>query len=320
MRSAFFMAMAVFLAAVRLAAEDVNAVVAVVNNDIITTGELNKLVGPTLETIQKKYEGAQLKAVLRREYDTALNRLIDKRLLIQEGKRMLAAEEIEPRLIDQNLDSIIKDLIAQAGSLLQLKKILAKGGETIEEKKERTREEILIQMVIQKHVRSRVSVSPAEVRDYYLKRAGDYTLEKKVKSRHILIPFEGYPTPEKAKEFAESLRQKIVEGADFATLAQQHSKGPHASDGGLWEFMARPAFGGAVDEALFSLNKGEISPVIETKRGYQIVQVVDIQPGGKTPFEDVESQIRQHLQNERLNKRYMEYLAELRRTAYIRIP
>jgi len=300
-----------------LRAEDVNAVVAVVNDEIITQGELNRLLAPAIKMLSRKYSGDTLRAAMRPQYDNALNRLIDKRLLIQEGKRMIAAQEVQPRLIDQNIDSIIKDLIAQAGSLLQLKKILAKGGETLESKRERTRNEILIQMVLQKNVYGRAGVSPREIREYYRKHASDYIREKKVKSRHIVIPFGAAATRDKTKALAMSIHQELVAGADFAAMAKKRSRGPHAGDGGLWDFMKRPAFGGKIDDALFSMAKGEISPVIETSRGFQIVQVVDVQPGGKVPFEDAETEIKEHLKGERTNREYQAYLSSLRSKSYI---
>ncbi|NOZ19686.1 MAG: hypothetical protein GXP25_01215 [Planctomycetes bacterium] len=318
MRSIHYSALVFLLALGLVAAEEKNNIVAIVNDDIITMGELDKLAAPTLERLKRSSSGKEFEKRARRVYQQYRERLINQRLMIQEGKRMIAAQEIEPRLIDRNLDSIIKDLIAQAGSLLQLKKILAKGGETIEEKKERTRDEILIQMVHYKHVRSRVSVSPREVRDYYLKHKADYTRVKEVRSRQIFIPLTSKGSKEKTRAFVDSLHKKLTDGASFAALAKKHSKGPHAANGGLWDFMKRPAFGGQVDEALFSLKQGEISPVIKTSNGYHVLQVVAIRPGGKAPFEEVEEEIKKRLESERMNQRLQEFIAELRQKAYIK--
>ncbi|MEW6356896.1 MAG: peptidylprolyl isomerase [Planctomycetota bacterium] len=298
--------------------DEKNNIVAVVNDDIITMGEIDKLASPTIERLKRSASGAEFEMQARTIYKQFCERLINQRLMIQEGKRMVAAEEIEPSLLDRNVDTIIKDLIAQAGSLLQLKKILAKGGETIEEKKERTRDELLIRVVHQKYVRDRVSVTPREVREYYLAHIGDYTREKEVKSLHIFIPLTAHGSREKTRAFSDSLHQKIVEGADFAAIAKENSRDPHAANGGLWDFMKRPAFGGQIDEAMFSLNPGEISPVIETPKGFHILQVVDLRRGGKAPFEEVEEEIRTRMETERMNQRLQEFIAELRQKAYIK--
>lgn len=82
-----------------------------------------------------------------------------------------------------------------------------------------------------------------------------------------------------ARATAEALRTKLVEGADFATLAREHSDDPSAAEGGDLGTMWSGRFGPAYDEAIAALGVGEISPVIEGRSGFHIAQVTGMRKG-----------------------------------------
>jgi len=306
------------LTSVCLPAEKVDTVVAVVNDEIITSTEVRQLIEPIVAELKKKYKGAELERMIARQWREALDRLIDKKLLAQEGRKALERHEIESALVEQTVDSIVKDLIDKAGSLLQLKKMLAKTGETLEERRERTRESLLIEAMIRRNVDAWVHVSPKEVRDYYRRHIKDYTREKEVKTRHIFIPFSQYESKEKARKLAELVMEKLKKGASFESLAKQYSSGAHAKEGGLWDFMKRPAFKD-LDDVIFNLKAGEVSGIVETSRGYHIVKAEAVRPARRIPFEEVQDEIYNKLYTERRAKRYREYLKKLREKAYIEI-
>ena len=83
-------------------------------------------------------------------------------------------------------------------------------------------------------------------------------------ARHILV---------ETKEAAESLKQEIEGGADFAELAKEHSKCPSSKQGGaLGEFgqgMMVPEF----DEVVFSADVGETHGPVQTQFGYHLIEV-----------------------------------------------
>lgn len=85
-------------------------------------------------------------------------------------------------------------------------------------------------------------------------------------ARHILVDTE---------EQAQSLKQQIQDGADFADLAHQYSQCPSRSNGGdLGQFgpgMMVPEF----DKVCFSADVGSVEGPIKTQFGYHLVQVTD---------------------------------------------
>ena len=298
----------------------VDSVATIVNGEIITNEELRTSAKLALDALKEQYSGSELEAHARAVLTSRLNQLIEKKLLLHEAKLAMTKEEIKKEQVDKDLDRVVKDLIGQAGSLLQLKKLLASKGETIEQAKERRREELLIEEVLRRNVLPFVSVSPREIRDFYRAHIEEFTQRKQVQFRQILIKFSEYETKEQARQVAESVVKKLQAGSSFETLAQEYSRGPYAKEGGLWaggEFITRGIVLHEIDEAIFSLRVNELSPIIESSQGYHILRVEAIKPERVVPFDEAQEQIRRLLAEERWTKRYNEYIGELRAKAYI---
>jgi peptidyl-prolyl cis-trans isomerase C len=89
-----------------------------------------------------------------------------------------------------------------------------------------------------------------------------------VHARHILVA---------TRDQAEQLRQQIANGADFAALAVENSLDlstrPAGGDLGWFPegYLTTPE----IEQAAFSLQPGEVSQVIETKLGFDILEVLD---------------------------------------------
>jgi peptidyl-prolyl cis-trans isomerase C len=135
-----------------------------------------------------------------------------------------------------------------------------------------------------------------------------------VRARHILIKFE--PTDDAAKkalkkEKAEKLRKQIVDGADFAKLAQENSDCRSKEDGGeLIPPFRRGQMMKPFEDMAFRLKPNEISPVVETDYGYHIIQTLEINTPSKR-------QILAFLKNKQIGKQYEPMVTSLREKAKI---
>lgn len=98
-----------------------------------------------------------------------------------------------------------------------------------------------------------------------------------VRARHILLRLAPDATPAQRDSLltqAEALRQRAVSGADFAALAREYSQDPgSAAQGGDLGFFSRGQMVGPFEAAAFSLQVGEVSPVVETPFGLHIIKV-----------------------------------------------
>jgi len=128
------------------------------------------------------------------------------------------------------------------------------------------KDKFLLDVLYQREVKDKISVSEAAVKDYYDK------LANKIRLSHILVA---------NIDTAQSLVTRLSQGANFEQLAYDYSADPNAKrnrgDLGymLWGGMATlPEF----EDAAFNLQVGEVSPPIKTRYGYHLIKVVEIQP------------------------------------------
>jgi parvulin-like peptidyl-prolyl isomerase len=128
--------------------------------------------------------------------------------------------------------------------------------------------------------------------------------EERVRARHILIRVPegaGVEAEQAAKAKIEELRSQLLEGADFAELAKQHSEDPgSAVRGGELGSFGRGRMVKPFEDAAFALKEGEISDVVKSDFGYHLIKVDKVFPG-KT-FEDVQFDLVAELTKERARK------------------
>jgi len=83
----------------------------------------------------------------------------------------------------------------------------------------------------------------------------------------------------------ESLKKELDLGADFVELAKQHSEDPgSAANGGDLDWVALGEMVKPFEKALFALEKGAVSEVVETQFGYHLIKLVDIRSEPVVPF------------------------------------
>ena len=72
-------------------------------------------------------------------------------------------------------------------------------------------------------------------------------------------------------------------GEDFAELAKQYSEGPTGPMGGDLGAFARGRMVKPFDDAVFSMNEGEISDIVESQFGFHVIKLEKIEPEGLEP-------------------------------------
>jgi peptidyl-prolyl cis-trans isomerase SurA len=119
-----------------------------------------------------------------------------------------------------------------------------------------------------------VSVSKHEVEEFYHKFKDSLpTQPEAVRLAHILLRIvPSQRVDDSVKALATKLRQRILNGADFATISSQYSSMGAGVNGGDIGYVAREDVGPEFGRAAFSLGSNEISGVIRTEYGYQIVR------------------------------------------------
>ena len=131
---------------------------------------------------------------------------------------------------------------------------------------EQTRRQILLEAFMMKIVEG-MQPSQLEIENYADVWLSTY--RKSAHVRHIIVQDEN---------LANSLRARVSAGSDFAALAQEYSIGPSSENGGDIGWVARGQSGYmSFDEAVFRLEDGEVSNVVETGAGFHIIEVIETQ-------------------------------------------
>ncbi|MBN2670871.1 MAG: peptidylprolyl isomerase [Deltaproteobacteria bacterium] len=144
------------------------------------------------------------------------------------------------------------------------------------------------------------------IKQYYETNKFKYSnVEKSARARHILIK-AGEDADEEAKAAAkakaESLLARAEAGEDFAALARENSEDPgSATKGGDLGFNPRGVMVPAFDDAMFSLEPGQLSSVVETEFGYHVIKLETFREG-TISLEDATEEIARKLYQENRGK------------------
>jgi peptidyl-prolyl cis-trans isomerase SurA len=175
--------------------------------------------------------------------------------------------------------------------------------------------------VIRQEVAGHMDIGPEEVKQFYEAHKQEFDLPEQVVLAEIFLSTEG-KTPEEiaaVRRKADDLRNRVVKGQDFTLIAQKYSEGQTAKDGGPLGTFKRGELTKDLDDAVFAMNKGQISDVIQTKTGFEILKVVDHYQAGLQPLSKVQDQIQNKLYMQKMEPAMREYLAQLREESYVTV-
>ena len=319
-KTGFAVILAVLLISAPAAAGVADRIVAVVNGEVITLSELHRAFAPYAAHIEANYKGPDKEAFLKQGEAAFLQRMIDQILIEQEAKKPgvgIAAVK------DEEVMGMVKDMLAKNRLTMQdyLKK-LAEEGKTLESAKQEIRGQMLRMRLLRREVQSRILVKDEEIGEYYDKHREDYEGREAVHIRQIFLPVpEGADSGARDRVRAEAnqLRERILKGERFEVMAARYSRGPAASEGGDIGFVERGVMMPEVEKAAFSLPVGEVSEVLETEAGFLLLVVVDKKGAGLKPLPVVRDEIKAKIEDEKVNKKYDEWMAELRKKSFIDI-
>jgi len=132
-------------------------------------------------------------------------------------------------------------------------------------------------------------VSEEDVTAYYDKEIKNGAVEEEVRARHILLD---------NREAADAVVADLENGADFAALAKERSKGPSGPSGGDLGYFSKQSMVPAFSDAAFKLAAGETSPPVQTQFGWHVIRVADRRNRPVPPLDQVRDQIYQLLISE----------------------
>ncbi len=292
-------------------------IVAVVNNDVVTLSELDEETQSLMKRIESVPPGADRQTIVTETRKAALNKLINDLLIEQEAGRLgITATDDD---VEKTVRNILKD---RNMSLEELKEGISREGGTLEEYAREVRQYLLKMKIMSKEIKPKIAVGEKEIGEYYRKHLDQYEGKAAVRISQILFILpKGSDDQRKGelKSQAVMVREKLQAGEPFELMTSRYSQGPAAKSGGDLGFVERNMMFPAVDEAAFRLEVGEFSEVVESPIGFHIIMVTDRRGAGVKPINEVRQEIRDTIQNEKMEKRFIEWIEELKERSHIDI-
>jgi peptidyl-prolyl cis-trans isomerase SurA len=294
-------------------------IVARVNNDVITLSDYQKAEQQLRDEAARDCQGCpqdQIDVKFKDQQKDLLRGMIDQSLMVQRAKDM--SINVEPALA-KRLDEVRQQ--NGLATLDDLKKGVEASGLSWEDYKSTIRNDLLQKEVVRREVSSQVDISADEVKQYYEGHQQEFTLPERVVLSEISLSTEGKSPDEfpAVRSKVEGLRTSVLNGDDFSDVARRYSQGSTAKDGGDLGTFKKGDLSPQIEAIVFQMSKGQISDVIQTRTGFEILKVEDYLAAGVQPLDKVELDIRNAIHAQKMQPRMRDYLAELREQSYITV-
>jgi peptidyl-prolyl cis-trans isomerase SurA len=295
----------------------VEEIVARVNNEIITSSDYKKAESQLHEEVTQDCQSCtpdKLDTLYKDRQKNLLRDQIDQSLLAQRAKDLGISVEAD---VIKRLDEVRRQ--NNLATMEALQSAVEAQGLSWEEYKAGIRNNLLTQEVIRNEVGKRVDIGHDDIQKFYDEHKDMFVRKEQVVLADIFLSTEK-KTPEESDAVhkkADDLLVKLNGGADFAELARRNSEGPTAKDGGELGAFERGQLSQQLEDQVFKMRRNDLSGVIQTKTGFEIIKVLAHYEAGLQPIEKVENEISNRLYAERMQPILRDYLAELREESYI---
>jgi peptidyl-prolyl cis-trans isomerase C len=298
-----------------LAANDLPEVVAKVNGKPIKKLELIQAAQVVQLTLAQRGRPVVPSAMF---YRQVLEELVAITLLQQDAKAQgVSASDLE---VQRQLDARKSVYSSEA----EFQKALKQAGVTEETLRQQAHDQLSVQKYVQTKLVPNATVPDQAARDFYEKNKAKIRAPERLHLRHILVVANAKTSPadkQKARQKAEDLLKRLKAGEDFAQLAMANSDDTGTKlKGGDLGWVTRGQTPPSFEKAAFALAKpNDISPVVESPFGFQIVQLLERQPAGAVAYEQVKDRITAMLKERQTQQQVAARVRELRGKAKVEV-
>lgn len=311
------------LLALPVGAEIIEQVLVNVNGDILTKTEFEQRQITVLrnrpELANVTPESPELKRAIAEVTPQLILDAVDELLLIQRGRELGLA------LGDEQFKSIVEN-IKKSNNLedeAQFQAALKQEGMTMTDLRRALERQMLASEAQRRDVVEKISVTEAEARAYYDAHKQEFTTPSELTLREILVEVPvtdrgvNVAEDDAAKAEAEEIRKRLLAGEPFPRLAAESSDAPSKANGGLIGPIKHDELAEALQSRLDKMKVDELTEVIRTQRGYQILKLEARTETRIRSFEDARSDISNKVAGEKSAGERMKYLEKLRSQATV---
>lgn len=315
-RILIFSAIIVVIFIHNISAETFNRVVAIVNEDVITLHELNNLIqemtGLTPEDLMSRN---------RNQYLETRRRVLE--LLIDEKITRAKIEELEIKVTSSEMDATIEKI--KKNNRLTHEDLMARlraDGITYEKYREKIKKDLERFKLINFEVKSKIIIREERLREYYENHKEKFSSDGEV---HLAGIFLRQKNPEDEDEIhritkkGKDILDRLGKGEDFGELARKFSQGPGAEERGDLGNFKIAQLEPLLRKVLEDMPEGGVSDLIIKGKGIQIIKLIEKTDAKVKPFNEVKHAIYAILYGDEVDKRYVAWIKELRKSSYTKI-
>ncbi len=310
-KMAFFILLT-FLCPLRVQAEVVERILAVVNDEIVTEQDLEIVMAPVVAQYRTMYTGTEYDEKVKEARREFLSKVMDDKLVLGEAKRKLVIVK------DEEVDEMMAEVRNKFPNREAFLSAIGEQGLTEKKLWNRFRDQLMTQKFVNYEVKSKVSVSPGEVNEYYKAHEADFKQGDQVRLQHILVR-SSTRSNEGAKALADELMAQLTAGKPFEELAKANSEGSEAAAGGEMGWMEKGQLMGEIDEKVFALQPNQLAGPIQSALGYHIFKLIERKEVSVRPIAVVRPQIQDILFKQKLREKLESWMQSLKKNAYISI-
>jgi parvulin-like peptidyl-prolyl isomerase len=273
--------------------------VAVVNNEIITQKDLNDFLNFTRMQYSRELNGKELEEKVNSVRQDLLQKLIEDKLMLQQARAEKVA--VEPSRVKAKINDIKRRYALES----ELDRDLAKQGLVQADLENKIREQMLTFGIVEQKVRSKISVKPEEVTEFYNQNKRQF-----VKPEERLLTLIIARDEKSAKSLAYFLRagekpESLAERYVFTVDSLSVSSGQHLR--------------GEIEDTVFKLGLSEVSSPVEIDGQYYIFILKEVLGSRQMTLPESQEKIQAYLFEKKMQEKLNIWLDELKKQSYIKI-
>ena len=299
-------------AAVPLFAEDLNAIILRVNDEISTYYDYRERKSARVRAIQESELALEERQQLEADAGKATMReILDEMLLLSRARQLV----IEPSKgeLDEAMDATRNRMGLTTEDAFA--KALRSAGMSLEDFRERTSRSIRVNAVIQREVRAKVEVDDEWLQRTYRERQEEFRVPAKAKVQEIVIPADKL-SGQKAREVAEAMRAAISGGESMTDVVARLGGGDATGPVDLG-WVEEGELAPALEAAVAGLVAGAVSSPVEARGGLHLLQVLKRSESTLRPLAEVKEELAAEEQSRLFQEKMRTYLADLEARAYL---
>jgi peptidyl-prolyl cis-trans isomerase SurA len=297
--------------------EVVDAIVAIVNDDIITISDYMAEHDTIYQLLRSQLQGEEFSKQYEKEKEGLLEKMITERLLLQEAMRQDVRSTAN---VDEQIRMMIDNIKTQynIGSDDEFKRVMAQQGIDYNAWIAQQEKTVLQQALIFSEVGRSIAIDETDVVNYYDLHPDEFTDPPTYTLRGIYISSED-KSEEAALAKMKEVDEKLEAGEEMESIAGQYSEGPEKESQGDIGTYKKGEMDKTLEQAVANLEEGNLTSWIKIPTGWFLLKLEEKTESQLRSFEEVKKEIENKLFMQEQQVRIQAYLEDLKKRSYIKI-